>query len=252
MNKILNNQRYLVALKRLVLQKCHVHNTRGKVSVTWLWVQSEARRVSQVLQLTPGSGTEKQPFSNEPNWLLIQLMATATWAISGTAFQSALGRGAMWVKIISCHFLHQLKWFYCINTMICIKIPNLADTEKEETEIMVWDTWSSWQGSMQWAFIGACVPWELWQIQALGLSSPQNWLHVSLGKKNRVMICAAVGELGKSGERATSGLLAWETANLKWIQYVRIGSGSICNSVLSQGGLLQLKAYFLSQASIWI
>lgn len=66
--------------------------------------------------------------------------------------------------------------------MICIKIPNLADTEKEETEIMVWDV-ILLQGSMQWAFTGACVPWELWQIRVLSLASPQSWLHVSLGKK---------------------------------------------------------------------
>lgn len=53
--KILNNQRYLVALKKLVLQKRHVHNTRAQtlVSVTWSWVQSHSRRLSQALQLTP-------------------------------------------------------------------------------------------------------------------------------------------------------------------------------------------------------
>lgn len=205
------------------------------------------------MAVSPERGQESFPSSPAYTWLRDWKIALQQWAkliahsAHGCCYLSNLWHSFSKHSRMRCHVSQDNSMPFStlakmINTMICKKISNLADTEKEEIEIMMWDTWSSWQGSMQWVFTGACVPWELWQVQALGLASPQNWPHVSLGKKPRMMTCAAVGELGKSGETATSGLPAWEIANLKWSQYVKIGSGFICNSVLSQGGLLQAES----------
>lgn len=75
MNKILNNQRYLVALKKLVLQKCHVHNTRARplISVTWpLSPEQFQESFPSSPAYTGGSEIGKQPFINEQKLLPAQ------------------------------------------------------------------------------------------------------------------------------------------------------------------------------------